>query len=110
MDDLSSKHEVTLKEQDEFARTLIPDESSSTEPQTETPLPEQPAAPKQPPWVGKVMGHFKLLRLIGQGAMGMVIQAEDINLRRIVALKVLRKQLTTGEKGKKAVEQFLREA
>ena len=56
------------------------------------------------------MGHFKLLRLIGQGAMGMVIQAEDINLRRIVALKVLRKQLTTGEKGKKAVEQFLREA
>jgi serine/threonine protein kinase len=110
MDDLSSKHEVTLKEQDEFARTLIPDESLSTEPQTETPLPEQPAAPKQPPWVGKVMGHFKLLRLIGQGAMGMVIQAEDINLRRIVALKVLRKQLTTGEKGKKAVEQFLREA
>ncbi len=71
--------------------------------------PEKPDS-KQPPWVGKMMGHFKLLRLIGEGSMGMVIQAQDQHLKRIVALKVLRKQLSTGEKGKMAIEQFLREA
>ena len=62
-----------------------------------------------PSWVGKTLGHFKLLRLLGQGAMGIVIQAEDVNLQRIVALKVLRKRIA-GVGAEKAVEQFLREA
>jgi serine/threonine protein kinase len=42
--------------------------------------------------------------------MGLVIQAEDVHLKRIVALKVLRKQLATSERGKKSIEQFIREA
>jgi len=68
-----------------------------------------PRDSKRPPWIGKKLGHFKLLRLLGQGSMGMVIQAEDVNLQRIVALKVLRKRIA-GMDDRVAVEQFLREA
>ena len=64
---------------------------------------------KPPRWAGKVLGHFRLLRLIGEGKMGRVIQAQDVNLHRIVALKVLCKRLA-GVDDKKHVEQFLREA
>jgi len=63
----------------------------------------------QPAWVGKRMGRFKLMRLLGEGAMGRVVQALDVNLRRIVAIKVLRKRVT-GIDQQHAVEQFLREA
>jgi len=74
---------------------------------------ERPAAAEpdeqEPAWVGKVLGHFKLLRTIGEGAMGRVIQAEDIHLGRIVALKVLRKQIR-GMPEVERVKQFLREA
>lgn len=65
--------------------------------------------PRQPAWVGKVLGHFRLLRLIGEGNMGRVIQAQDVNLHRIVALKILCKRLL-GVDNKRHVEQFLREA
>ncbi len=60
-------------------------------------------------WAGKALGHFKLLRLIGEGAMGVVIQAMDVNLHRIVALKVLRKRIV-GVDERQRVAQFLREA
>jgi eukaryotic-like serine/threonine-protein kinase len=70
--------------------------------------PETRAMP-QPAWAGKVLGHFKLLRRIGEGRMGMVIQAQDINLHRIVALKVLNKRLP-GMAEEQRVLQFLREA
>ncbi|MBI1369008.1 MAG: protein kinase [Planctomycetes bacterium] len=65
--------------------------------------------PEQPSWVGKRLGRFKLLRLLGEGSMGRVIEAMDVNLRRIVALKVLRKRVV-GVDQQAAVEQFLREA
>jgi serine/threonine-protein kinase len=64
---------------------------------------------RQPTWAGKRLGNFKLLRLIGEGKMGRVIQAEDINLRRIVALKVLNKRIP-GVDERQRVLQFLREA
>lgn len=63
----------------------------------------------QPGWVGRTLGHFKLLGLIGNGTMGVVIQAMDVHLRRIVALKVLRKRVV-GFTEQQRVEQFLREA
>jgi len=63
----------------------------------------------QPGWAGKTLGHFKLLRLIAEGSMGIVIQAMDVNLDRIVALKVLRKRIV-GFDDRQRVEQFLREA
>jgi len=111
MDEHASKHELSQDDEKAFAETLIPEHGpEDVSPQAAPPPTEAKPTSKQPPWAGKVMGHFKLLRQIGEGAMGMVIQAEDTGLRRIVALKVLRKQLSTGEKGKKAIEQFLREA
>ncbi|MHC4754191.1 MAG: serine/threonine protein kinase [Planctomycetota bacterium] len=63
----------------------------------------------RPSWAGKILGHFKLLRLIGEGKMGRVIQAEDINLKRIVAIKVLNKRIP-GIADQDRVNQFLREA
>lgn len=64
---------------------------------------------RQPPWVGRILGHFQLQRPLGQGAMGMVVQAQDINLRRIVALKILRKRIR-GVDEQASIQQFLREA
>ncbi|MHB1155538.1 MAG: serine/threonine-protein kinase [Phycisphaerales bacterium] len=66
-------------------------------------------AGSQPPWVGRILGHFQLQRPLGQGAMGMVVQAQDINLRRIVALKILRKRIR-GVDEQASIQQFLREA
>ncbi|HLH60347.1 MAG TPA: hypothetical protein VKV20_01580 [Ktedonobacteraceae bacterium] len=39
---------------------------------------------------GLKLGHYQLLRLIGSGGMGEVYLAEDIQLHRQVALKVIR--------------------
>ncbi|MHC4187767.1 MAG: serine/threonine-protein kinase, partial [Planctomycetota bacterium] len=68
-----------------------------------------PSEKLQPAWVGKRLGNFKLLRLIGEGKMGRVIQAQDINLQRIVALKILNKRIP-GVDDQQRVLQFLREA
>lgn len=89
---------------------LLPEPARLADADTGTTQPAPLATATQRPWIGKIMGHFKLLRLIGEGTMGLVIQAEDIHLKRIVALKVLRKQLAAAGKGKSAVDQFLREA
>lgn len=119
MDDRTRKHDAGFENEKAFTETLTSDhgldpdtlqEISKEVEQAKAKESAEKTRTKQPPWVGKIMGHFKLLRQIGEGAMGLVIQAEDTQLKRIVALKVLRKKLSTGEKGKAAIEQFLREA
>lgn len=44
-----------------------------------------------PRWLGKRVGRFRLLALLGQGAMGRVFRAEDTLMGRHVALKLLPK-------------------
>src|SRR5262245_14321593 len=51
------------------------------------------------------LGKHLLLRLIGQGGMGVVYEAEDTFLRRRVAVKVIARGLDTEAEGR-----FLREA
>jgi serine/threonine protein kinase len=49
-----------------------------------------------PRWLGKRVGRFRLLALLGQGAMGRVFRAEDTQMGRHVALKVLPRTVKRG--------------
>ena len=57
--------------------------------------------------VGTTISHYKVLENIGQGGMGEVYRAEDTNLSREVAIKVLPEQFTRDPQG---LARFEREA
>jgi serine/threonine protein kinase len=54
------------------------------------PTPTQIAVPASGPMLPPRVGHYRILRLLGEGGMGAVYEAEQDNPRRTVALKVIR--------------------
>src|SRR5438105_5659640 len=55
--------------------------------------------------VGKELGHYQVLSLLGAGGMGDVYLAEDIRLKRKVALKLLPAELTANQDRLRRFEQ-----
>jgi serine/threonine protein kinase len=39
--------------------------------------------------IGRTLGHFRVVSVIGRGGMGEVFEAEDSRLGRVVAIKIL---------------------
>jgi len=64
------------------------------------------APPQGPDELGR-LGSYRILRILGAGGMGVVFQAEDLNLKRLVALKAMLPGLAGSGTAK---ERFLREA
>src|SRR5947207_760423 len=55
--------------------------------------------------IGKELGHYQVLSLLGAGGMGDVYLAEDIRLKRKVALKLLPAELTANQDRLRRFEQ-----
>jgi serine/threonine protein kinase/regulation of enolase protein 1 (concanavalin A-like superfamily) len=64
---------------------------------------DPPRAPGELGW----LSHYRVRRLLGEGGMGLVFHAEDTDLLRPVALKVIKPELAGNPQ---AAQRFLREA
>lgn len=53
------------------------------------------------------LAHYRVIKVLGAGGMGVVLQAEDTHLKRSLALKVMRKEFVANEVNR---ERFLFEA
>ena len=82
------------------------------EPPTQPAMQESVTAPAatpgaEPDLTGQTLGDFRILRRLGQGGMGQVYLAEQVPLKRHVALKLLKPELAANEV---ALKRFKQEA
>lgn len=81
----------------------MPDYDSSLN----SPLPSGFLRPAEAPGELGRLAHYRVLKELGRGGMGMVFEAEDTQLQRLVALKVIRPDIASREETR---ARFLREA
>ncbi len=58
----------------------------------------------------KTLGKYRINSVLGQGAMGVVYQAMDPDIERLVAIKVIHAHLLQGDRAKPFLQRFRREA
>lgn len=104
LDDESSAPEIALEDSSGLDPSIeVIDDSMATHIYaSKPPAPEGPALE-----VGAMVGHFRIMRVLGRGAMGEVYVARDTMLGRKVALKVIAPDLLGSER---AMRRFLFEA